>query len=208
MARPGRVFPWLVRGPWCVYWDDGLGVTRRPSNVMAKKQEGRVFHISVVGFSGTEKDKGVEGIGKSCFCNRFVRPLQDDYRFDHISVLSQSDFSGRVVNNDHFLYWGETTRTSDEGTEITFHIIEQTEFIDDTSFMPFRSGKTEAYFKRCAAVKIHSAEKLMYICKNQLGEWNYFFTYPEQSGNMLCQAPCWHSDWEFFTKLQIHFVQI
>lgn len=27
----------------------------------------------------------------------------------------------------------------------------------------------EPYTKRCAATKIQSAEKLMYICKNQLG---------------------------------------
>lgn len=30
-------------------------------------------------------------------------------------------------------------------------------------------GKLEPYVKRCAATKITSAEKLMYICKNQLG---------------------------------------
>ncbi len=53
---------------------------------------------------------------------------------------------------------------------MTFNVIEQTEFIDDSSFQAFRSGKTDPYVKRCAAVKIQSAEKLMYICKNQLGE--------------------------------------
>lgn len=45
--------------------------------------------MSVVGMSGTEKDKGQIGVGKSCLCNRFVRPLSDDYFIDHISVLSQ-----------------------------------------------------------------------------------------------------------------------
>lgn len=30
-------------------------------------------------------------------------------------------------------------------------------------------GKMEPYSKRCAATKLTSAEKLMYICKNQLG---------------------------------------
>ena len=34
--------------------------------------------------------------------------------------LFQSDFSGRVVNNDHFLYWGDVIKTNEEGTE--FHI--------------------------------------------------------------------------------------
>ena len=68
-------------------------------------------------------------------------------------MLSQSDFSGRVVNNDHFMYWGEVTKVADDGSDMTFHVIEQTEFIDDTSFQPFKSGKTEPYYKRCAAVK-------------------------------------------------------
>lgn len=30
-------------------------------------------------------------------------------------------------------------------------------------------GKTEPYSKRCAALRLQSAEKLMYVCKNQLG---------------------------------------
>ena len=138
---------------------------------MAKKLETRVFNVSVVGLSGTEKEKGSEGIGKSCFCNRFVRPLADEYSTDHISVLSQSDFGGRVVNNDHFLYWGECTKVSDEGLDCVFHVVEQTEFIDDSTFQPFKSGKTDPYYKRCANAKLQSAEKLMYICKNQLGEF-------------------------------------
>ena len=32
----------------------------------------------------------------------------------------QSDFSGRVVNNDHFLYWGDIIKTNEEG--IDFHV--------------------------------------------------------------------------------------
>ncbi|XP_037027323.1 rho GTPase-activating protein 190 isoform X6 [Bradysia coprophila] len=127
------------------------------------------INVSVVGLSGTEKEKGQIGVGKSCFCNRFVRPLTDDYFIDHISVLSQSDFSGRIVNNDHFLYWGDVRKTSEEGTEYLFHVVEQTEFVDDATFQPFKVGKMESYVKRCTASKIVSAEKLMYICKNQLG---------------------------------------
>ena len=50
-------------------------------------------------------------------------------------------------------------------------MVEQTEFIDDASFQPFRaSGKQEPYVRRCANTRLLSAEKLMYICKNQLGE--------------------------------------
>jgi hypothetical protein len=138
---------------------------------MAKKDNHhpKTFNVAVVGLSGTEKEKGCMGIGKSCLCNRFVRPLADDYYIDHISVLSQTDFSGRVVNNEHWLYWGEVTKTTEEGSEITFSVIEQTEFIDDSCFAAFKTGKTEPYFKRCAAIRLNSAEKLMYVCKNQLG---------------------------------------
>ncbi|XP_044016190.1 rho GTPase-activating protein 190 isoform X8 [Aphidius gifuensis] len=137
---------------------------------MARKSDNlKCMNIAVVGLSGTEKDKGQVGVGKSCFCNRFMRSLSDDYSVDHISVLSQSDFSGRVVNNDHFLYWGDVVKVAEDGTEYQFQVIEHTEFIDDASFQPFKGGKMEPYPKRCSSTKITSAEKLMYICKNQLG---------------------------------------
>ncbi|XP_047517253.1 rho GTPase-activating protein 190 isoform X2 [Pieris napi] len=139
---------------------------------MAKKLDntgGKLVTISVIGLSGTEKEKGQLGIGKSCLCNRFVRTDADDYNVDHISVLSQSDFSGRVVNNDHFLYWGGVQKDNDD-QEYRFEVLEQTEFVDDACFQPFKAvGKTEAYVKRCVATKLQSAEKLMYVCKNQLG---------------------------------------
>lgn len=139
---------------------------------MAKKfAEHKTFNVAVIGLSGTEKDKGVTGIGKSCFCNRFVRPHEDEYSTNHISVISQTDFGGLIVNNDHFLYWGDVTKTSDDGVDITFHVVEQTEFIDDSSFQPFKSGKSDSYFKRCANPKLQSSEKLMYICKDQLGKY-------------------------------------
>lgn len=73
------------------------------------------------------------------------------------------------MNNDHFLYWGEVRKTSEEGVDYAFNIIEQTEFIDDATFQPFKVGKMEPYMKRCAAIRVSSAEKLMYICKSQLG---------------------------------------
>jgi hypothetical protein len=55
-------------------------------------------------------------------------------------------------------------------TALPPQVVEQTEFIDDASFQPFRaSGKQEPYMRRCANTRVLSAEKLMYICKNQLG---------------------------------------
>lgn len=60
---------------------------------MAKKIDtSRWINVSVVGLSGTEKEKGPMGVGKSCLCNRFMRILEDDYNVEHISVLSQVKF--------------------------------------------------------------------------------------------------------------------
>lgn len=69
---------------------------------MARKSDNaKSINVAVVGLSGTEKDKGQVGVGKSCLCNRFMRSLSDDYNVEHISVLSQvmPFFSARVVNN-------------------------------------------------------------------------------------------------------------
>jgi len=137
---------------------------------MARKADlPRTLNVSVVGVAGNEKERGQSGVGKSCLCNRFIKSLADDYHVEHISVISQTDFSGRVINNDHFLYWGDTTKMADDGVEYHFHLVEQTEFLDDASFQPFKGGKMEPYVKRCANTKLTSAEKFMYICKNQLG---------------------------------------
>ncbi|XP_029585601.1 rho GTPase-activating protein 5 [Salmo trutta] len=138
---------------------------------MAKNKEARplTYAVSVVGLSGTEKEKGNCGVGKSCLCNRYVRSNADSYYTEHTSVLSTIDFGGRVVNNDHFLYWGEVPHRSDDGLECKIQIIEQTEFIDDQTFLPHRSTNLQPYTKRAAASKIQSAEKLMYICTDQLG---------------------------------------
>ncbi|NXC92804.1 RHG05 protein, partial [Certhia familiaris] len=139
--------------------------------MMAKNKEPRPpsYAVSVVGLSGTEKDKGNCGVGKSCLCNRFVRSKADEYYPEHTSVLSTIDFGGRVVNNDHFLYWGDVTQSGEDGIECRIHVIEQTEFIDDQTFLPHRSTNLQPYIKRAAASKLQSAEKLMYICTDQLG---------------------------------------
>ncbi|KAA8587112.1 hypothetical protein FQN60_000948 [Etheostoma spectabile] len=139
--------------------------------MMAKKQDARspIYNLIVVGLSGTEKEKGQCGVGKSCLSNRFVRPSADDFYLDHTSVLSTSDFGGRVVNNDHFLFWGEVSRVLEEGPECRMHVVEQTEFIDDQTFQPHRSTAMQPYIKRAATTKLASAEKLMYFCTDQLG---------------------------------------
>ena len=137
---------------------------------LARKPEThKTFNIAVVGLSGTEKDRGTFGSGKSCLCNRFVRPFADDYYTEHLNVLSQSDFNGRIVNNDHWLYWGEVSKITEEGLELHFSVVEHTEFIDDSTLEAFRTAKTEPYSKRCSSTRLCSGDKQMYICKNQLG---------------------------------------
>jgi len=74
---------------------------------MARKSgKMRSFNVAVVGLSGTEKDKGQAGVGKSCLCNRFMAALADDYSVDHISVLSQvrSDVLESHSRNNMFMW--------------------------------------------------------------------------------------------------------
>lgn len=125
--------------------------------------EGRAFHVSVVGLSGREK--GSQGVGKSCLCNRFLCSHADQFRTDHISEISQSDFIGCVVNSKHFLYWGEVVKHMDNGQTALFRIIEHTEFSDDEKLQAF-SG--QSYMKRAAAVKVESKGKARYMSKDQM----------------------------------------
>lgn len=122
------------------------------------------FHICLVGLSGNENVKGIKGIGKSCLCSRFLAGNKyDDYRRDHISYISLSDWHSSVINQNHWLYWGSCVKRIDNMTtsnmnvntmneksslnsnnnnsisseKVCFHIIEQTEFINDESMQPF-----------------------------------------------------------------------
>lgn len=74
---------------------------------MARKTDSvRSINVSVVGLSGMEKDKGHAGVGKSCFCNRFMRSHADDYNVDHISVLSQvGDCILFLLLLSYYVFW-------------------------------------------------------------------------------------------------------
>lgn len=135
-----------------------------------KSNEPRCINVSVVGLSGLDRDQSLYGVGKSCLCNRFVRPLADEYITEHTSVFSASDFTGKVINNDQFLYWGSAAKLMDDGTQVQFQVFEQTEFIDDSNLVrPLsRGGQLVPYPKRCAATKLTSHEKLMYISRDQV----------------------------------------
>jgi len=64
------------------------------------------------------------GAGKSCLCNRFVRPKKDDLKLNHTSVLNRSEFDTNVINNTHFLYWGEKVVRLEDGQDVTFQVRE------------------------------------------------------------------------------------
>jgi hypothetical protein len=132
------------------------------------------FNVCLVGLSGPESFKGVEGVGKSCVCSRFISNKQDDYRTDHISNISLSDYHSLVVNRNHWLYWGSKTKQIDNSLDLIFHLVEQTEFISDESMRPFDEADIQPYHKRCANIKLTSAQKCVYRRKEQFGR--YFFS--------------------------------
>lgn len=132
------------------------------------KLASKTFNICVLGLSGIDEERTSFGVGKSCLCNRFVRPAQDDLCANHSSVYSTSDFSGSVINNDQFLFWGSVSKIV-EDNEFVFNIVEQTEFFDDSSYTPLtRGGQLTPYEKRCYATKLSSPGKLMYISRDQV----------------------------------------
>ena len=47
-------------------------------------------------------------------CNRFVRPKKDDLCLSHTSLMTHSEFGSGVINNRHFLFWGEKTVDLDD----------------------------------------------------------------------------------------------
>ncbi|KAK6019371.1 hypothetical protein OSTOST_14997, partial [Ostertagia ostertagi] len=104
----------------------------------------RTITVSVIGVSGREAVKGVKGVGKSLICNRFVRGDFDAFFPEHCSVLSQTDFGGSpVINNDHWLYWGERQVSLDDASSpVTIRVIEQTEFLDDETYEPIAGPST------------------------------------------------------------------
>ena len=59
--------------------------------------------------------------------------------------------TGPIVNSTHFIYWGQTFYSADDGNPIYFQITEQTEFCQDGSFNAFSSA--QPYMKRAFATK-------------------------------------------------------
>ena len=135
------------------------------------------FNICLVGLSGSENYKGVEGVGKSCLCSRFISTKEDEYRKDHISNISLSDWHSSVVNRNHWLYWGKVSKKIDDCLELNFNLIEQTEFINDESMHAFDDTERQVYSKRCASLKLSSPQKSVYRRKEQFCKFISFFTF-------------------------------
>jgi hypothetical protein len=131
------------------------------------------FNICLVGLSGPESYKGIEGVGKSCVCSRFISNKQDDYITNHTSNISLSDWHSLVVNRNHWLYWGYKIKPIADTLDLIFHIVEQTEFISDESMRPFDDSDIQPYYKRCSNVKLVSPQKSAYRRPEQFGKTNF-----------------------------------
>lgn len=93
--------------------------------MMAGKGKVPVIHVVVCGLTSSSfQGLSGQGAGKSVLCNRFIRPNQDDLRLQHNSVLNLSEFGSNVINNTHFLYWGEKSAGMDDGQTVKFQVRE------------------------------------------------------------------------------------
>jgi len=82
-----------------------------------------IIRVAVCGLtSSSYPGLSGQGAGKSCLCNRFVRPKKDDLKLNHTSVLNHSEFGTNVINNTHFLYWGEKVVGLEDGQDVTFQV--------------------------------------------------------------------------------------
>lgn len=93
-----------------------------PVAKMASKGKS-IIRVAVCGhISSSYNGLGGQGAGKSCLCNRLIQPTHDKLHDDHTSVLNLSEFGSNVINNTHFLYWGEKRTALEDGQEITFQV--------------------------------------------------------------------------------------
>ena len=71
------------------------------------------------------------------------------------------------MNGTHFIYWGQTAFSTNDGSPVYIQIIEQTEFCQDVSFNVFSSA--QPYLKRAFATKNlpSSSGKVAYCCPDQ-----------------------------------------
>ena len=83
----------------------------------------RTIRVAVCGLtSSTFAGLSGQGAGKSCLCNRFIRPKKDDLHLEQTSVLNHSEFGSNIINNTHFLYWGEKSLGLEDGQDVVFQV--------------------------------------------------------------------------------------
>lgn len=81
------------------------------------------IRVAVCGLtSSSYNGSSGEGAGKSCLCNRLIQSTHDQLHTDHTSVLNLSEFGSNVINNTHFLYWGEKVTVLEDGQELKFQV--------------------------------------------------------------------------------------
>lgn len=102
--------------------------------------------VSVVGLSGCGPDV-YKGPGKSSLCFNLLHPTE--YLKEHPSILTFQQFESKVIDKQHYVYWGTKTeyynklpkskKSTGEKILVTvnFEIFEQTEFIEDATRKAF-----------------------------------------------------------------------
>lgn len=118
----------------------------------------RVYRVAVVGCPKAfiSNDGLYEGVGKSCLCNRFVRP--EAYVETHSSNLSEDEWlNGQVTNGDHFIYWGAATKHLPDGSKARFQVVEQTEFYKMVDQRLQAHPSSQDYIARSSAVHFKSS---------------------------------------------------
>lgn len=96
----------------------------------------RVYRVAVVGcpraaISQETSEEVFQGVGKSCLCNRFVRP-EAYSETEHSSIMDEERWiKNSVFNGDHFIYWGAANKHLHDGTKVRFQVVEHTEIYAD-----------------------------------------------------------------------------
>ena len=147
----------------------------------------KAYQIVVVGCPRSQLTGSInntKGVGKSCFCNRFVN--SDMFSLHHDSVLSKNEWQlNSVYNEDHFIYWGAVTKKLPDSDTARFHIVEQTEFYNanyDNAAFPAE----EDYISRACSTHFISRGKEAYKVHNQ--EERVIPTSPRHTGSVPSQA--------------------
>lgn len=91
----------------------------------------RVYKVAVVGCPRAvlSPEGFIDGVGKSCLCNRFVRSeaYSEEHQQDWSQISPDEWEDNPVFNGDHFVYWGAANKHLADKTKVRFQVVEQTE---------------------------------------------------------------------------------